>query len=290
MSTATKAPRAIQKNAELTFLGVITLVANIMPTKRSASGDPETKLVCPVLDTATPLKQYYMVEDKPELGKWTVAECHRALSVDDKLVKISTDALNALKEPTLPAGECDFKVFPLTDVLDNTLQSGTTYLVSPTKMSEGSRAQQSYSMLIDLTEDAERQGLTFVGELTVKGVQRMYRVIVRNGNLLLQELVRPDEILPPVEFPSGYDGALLETAAKLMASQVAEFNPAEYGNEVKARARQLAADIADGKEPDVPAVATEKSTEDTDDLLALLTASVEAAAPEKPARKRAAKK
>lgn len=282
-----KGPRSVQKDAQLTFLGVMTVLADIMPTK---GGDktPETKLACPVLDEATPMKQVYIVDGRLDLGQWTVGDCHRAMEVGDKLVKITDEELKAMRTPTLPSGECDFKVFPLADVQDATIQSGTTYLIKPKKMAEGSRSQQSYAMLVDLVADAERQGFAFIGEMTLKSVQRMYRCIVRKGNLLLQELVRPDEVLPPIEFPTGYDGRLLEAAGKMIAAQVEVFDPSKYGSEVKERARVLAEQIAAGGEREVPVAPQVKSEEEADDLLALLTASI----PDKPAaktRKRATK-
>lgn len=294
--TEAKPARAAAKGVDFAFLGVITLNADLLPVKRPAGG-VETKMVSPDIEIPTPLKQQYVVDGRSDLGPYSVSDAARAIELPGGELKfVTTEELAELRGPSLPDGECDLKVFPADEVYAATISSGVAYRLRPSKMTQGTRAQQTYAMLVDLVADMARREhpLVFVGEITVKGAQRMMRCESRDGNLVIIELVRPGELHNPVPVPLEYDARTLAAASELVDLRVDTFDPTEFQNVVRERAEAFKRSLEEGGERELPKPKESDLPDDGADLLAALSASIDMAnaakaKPTKKPRKTAAK-
>jgi non-homologous end joining protein Ku len=287
-----KAARAATSGAQFTFLGVITLVADVLPVVRP---EPklDTKMVSPALPDPTPLKQQYVVEGRSDLEPCTQQTARRAIELDDKtLTFVTPEEIEELRSPDVPEGECEFKVFPASDVDAVTTAIGA-FRLRPTKMVAGSKAQQTYAMLVELVADAAQRDvpLVFIGEITFRDTQRMVRCEARDGNLVLVHLSRPGEMYDPVIVPLDFDLKNLSMASQLVDLQTEKFDPEVYRSTALERAESFKAELAKVGKRDLPMPDLVESADNADDLLAALTASVEAASkPVKKPAKAAAKK
>lgn len=278
------AQRPYVKGVDLLFFGLMTVQGDLMPAAQRTK-DVEFKLVCPSCDDPAPLTQQYFCEEGH--GPYTTGNAGRAKVVGSgkaaTLHKVTAEQIEALKSPTLPTGEMTVHVFPAVQVEQHTIPSGSAYRLRSTGRAD------LYAVLVDLVKDTD---MAFVGEMTVKGTQKMWRISSRHGQLLLSELIRPEEVAPGDDLDAvEYDAAALDMVSKLAAKNVEEFDPTAFRNTIAERARAMNEALAAGKGEEVPTVAPTVAPEETD-LMALLTSAVADATPAKkaPAKKAPAKK
>lgn len=279
MSDAPRPAKAVG-TVELTFFdGLVNLECSMVPVKQSEPAS--AKLVCPDCEDATKLDQRYLCPADDSHGPFTVGEAARGIEVDKILRKITDEEFAALKEPTLPSGEAEFTAFPAADVEAHTMTHGAVYRLRP------KNAQRQYSALVDFLRD-DKAPQALITELTYRGVQRMYRLVERDGMLVLVELVRPGEMHPPENVTTEYSAELLEMFTTAFADREVGFEPEVFASVKRQRAKELEESKRDPNAPAPKAVTKAKPKADDDDqaLIAALAGSLTKA---KPATKRTRK-
>jgi non-homologous end joining protein Ku len=277
-----KPPKAVG-TVELSFFGgLANLQCSMVPVKKSEPGG--LKIVCPDCEDTTKLEQRYLCPVDGQHGPFTAAEAARAIEVDRQLKRVTEDEAKALKEPTLPSGSAEFTAFPAHEVEAATMQSGATYRLRP------KNAQRQYSALVDFLRDGKAEQ-ALITELTYRDVQKMYRLIERDGMLVLVELVRPGELHPAENVTVEYQVELLDMFASAFEDQVEEFDPEAFASTTRDRVAALEASKRDPNAPvlaPAPKVAAKK-TDDDDALMAALSARMgtKKATPAKRAAKKA---
>ncbi|MFC6012342.1 Ku protein [Nocardia lasii] len=162
-----------------------------------------------------------------------------------------------------------------------------------------SATPKAYQLLAATLERIDKTALV---HFTLRQKTRLAALRVRDGVLVLQTLLWPDEVRA-VEFPALEDAATprpqeLKMAETLVESMSGDFDPSEYTDEYQIELQKLLDEaIAAGDGKVVPAAETEpveQADAEVVDLVAALQRSLEAsgkreAAPAKPAKKAAKK-
>lgn len=271
-----KNPKSVASNVMFTFMGVSTLPVNLLPGKKS---DPkELRVVCPTCEAAHPLKQQYACEVDAKHGPFAVADAHRAIEVDKVLHKVTTDQIDVLKQTDVPTGVADVKFFNAADVEAHTIAAGNIYRVQPKANPD------LYALYVELVQSSPE--LAFICELTMRNVQKMYRIVARDGILTLLELIRPG-MFNDVRIEVGEcDHDMLERLRGFALASVETFDPEAWKNKTIKSIAQLKKDVVDPNAPKPEPVETKRANEPMAALEAML-AKAEAPAP---ARKRTTKK
>lgn len=263
-------------------LGLIRTTVDVVPARRS-DGEAKFKLICPQCTTPTRGAQTYIcIHD--ETHHYTSDEADRAIEVDKVLKRVTPEEIAAIKDTELPAGEINFLVVPAAEVEAATLPSGALYRLRPKAEND-----QAYGLFAALVSDP---AYAFIGELTMRSNQKLYRASVWKGQVVLQELVRPSEFHEADPIDIHIDPRLAAVSAKLVETLAESFDPDAFANRIRERALALAeAKRSGAPAPAKPKPVTPTAVDATDQLLAMLTASVAAAeAAKAPAKKASAKR
>lgn len=280
--------RSFATGVDLLFFGVMNVQGDLMPAALPANKDVRFKMICTECDDPTPLEQRYLCTAHPdEHGPFVVSTAGRAKVVGsgktEQLYKVTDEQIAALKTPTLPEKQMTVHVFDADTVNAATIPSGNAYRLRP------SGRLDLYAVLVDLVANPQ---YAFVGEMTVKGTQKMWRISSRSGQLFLSELVRPADVAPGDNLDDVvYDAAALEMVTKLAADNLEEFDPAAFADVIAERAREMNDLLASGKGEKVPTAAPEQPAAATGgDLMDILASAAAAAGSKKTARKKTAAK
>lgn len=241
MTSNGKPVRAYASDVQFTFLGLMSLGCDLLPLIRSDGGNASKaasfKTICPGCDTPTPIPQSYVCATH---GSFSVSELHRAREVDGVLHRVSEEEVEAVKAPLIPEGQANVHLFP-AESIDAATRPGTKgYLLRPAKGKRKQVPDQQmwlYSALVD--EISGDPQVAWVTEVAARKSQSMFRIVVWNGNLALQELVRPSELN---EFPAqtvGYDSRLLAGLKQAVSGAVEDFDPAKFALFYRDRAQAL---------------------------------------------------
>lgn len=293
--------RAYMSGVNVTLFGLVNLQVDAMPVKaKDANKAREFHLIAPaaVISDAIQLEQRFVIPDgvnvldsdgnvDPSAQRvFTKDECDRGYTVEDEsLVRVSDEArdevLHGAEDTRLPDNDIQLRVFKRADLDAETVPAGNAYRIRPHSKKGKINPQHTsiYLMIRDLV--ASQPDLVFVGELTSRSVQNMYRLDVRDGQLVLVGLIRPGDLAESDEINGEYDAALLAKAEELMAGSVEEFNGEEFANQVKVRAEAFAAEqalIAAGGTPIAPVALVAPKADKTDSMLDLLDAAIAAKA------------
>jgi hypothetical protein len=245
-------PRAAALSGVSLNLGLLSCKVSLVPMKRSKKSAESMGVrlvnVCPVCVEATPLDTFAVCSVHPdEHGHIGPSDADKAVKRDGELVKVSAESVADAKTPKVSARKIELSVFHAEQVEQWTVPSGANaYWLRP-------EDAQFYGLLHEIVA---RRDFAFIGEVTVKGVTKLYRAIVRGDGVALVELVRPDELHEPEPVITESDGRLSGQGEALVAALVREFVPEEWHNEAQARLREL----RDSAEPgmvlqEVPVVA-----------------------------------
>lgn len=289
---ATAEPAPAEPKKQRTFasnvtvsLAVMNMQTDLLPVKQG-DGAVKFKIVCPDCDdTVTMDQKYICTEDESHVH--TSGTAARAKDVDGVLVKVTAEDIEAIKEPTLEPNQLDLQVYPADQVDAATRPVGVAYRVRP-KPTKGS--MQVYGVLRDLFAD---ESVAYIGEMTIRSEQKLFRAEVWHGQILLQELARPELVAPVDQIDVTYDTKLLKTAKALADALVEDFDPEAFRSVVQQRAAEFDAAqraAATGTAPAPKKKAAPKQDDSTDALLAALEASVTQIKAKKPASKPAARK
>lgn len=258
--------RPAASDVSFTVLGLISFQADLMPLTESTAKEISFKLVCPECAEPTKVDQKYLCPN--EHGPFVTGDCGRAKEVGKALVKVTDEDIKALKEPTLPAKEMSISVFPAAQVDASTRPSGAAYRL---------RAEKNLpvvAMVAALVADGE---FAFVGEMNLgRSGQKLYRLATWRGELVAEELARPDEVVEFAATAVAYEPKVLDQAKQLAALQVGDFDPVQFRNLVRERAAALDEALLSGA-PTATVATLSPAKDPVVDLMAALEASIAAA-------------
>lgn len=266
--------RAYASDVSVSFFAVMNILADLVPAK--VSGAVSFKVICPDCDEAHSLAQRYICtldsdhtdgldDTLPGYASGTAA---RGKEVNGQMVRVETEEIEGIKGAELPQNDLQVFVYPAEDVERLTRPNGTAYRLRP------KGTLPIYKMLVDLVADRSK---AFIGEMNVRGSDKLFRVESWNGVLVVTELARPSEVVDAEHIDASYDGKLLSMATQLADVQTEAFDPEKFANKVKARAAAWEAKkVAEGLAPDAKPAKPKKVKEATAqvDLLAALEASL----------------
>lgn len=261
--------RATMSNVTVAF-GLVSFPVDLMPataSKRAKARTASTVLVCPTCNDAgeiRPLKQRYLCEhDHGPFGK---ADAAVAISIDGVLQPAPVDDVAEVMQPDTERGVIELTVHPAEQVEGCTFPSGNIYRLRP----RGNEAH--YGLVLNLVHDRTK---AFVCEVMNKDATLLYRLVERDGMLLLTELVRPERITDPFPLPDvSFDWRLLATGESLVESMCEPFFPDDWADRRKAKLVALAAKLEEQEAP----TSTDHSAEGTaDEILELMRRSLDAA-------------
>lgn len=244
-------------------LGPMEVVGDLIPPKESGSAKAEAFVsVCPVCNEPHKAKQSYICTEDETHGPFTIGELDKAKDDGGELIRVTAQEVKGAKESELPEKQLELAVHRLHDVETSVLESGTSYVFRP----KGS--SKFYGILLDLL--AKRDDFVLMGRVSLRGIDKLVRIERGlNNQLILCELVWPED-LKAFEAPEyEYKPSLLETAEKLLEGSVTDFEPDDYKREARERIAELIAAKREGRE--VPAATKkDKTVSDDDNLEALL--------------------
>lgn len=248
-------------------LGPMEVVGGVYPPAvTNASKEERLVLVCPGCEDTHKVEQFYQCPDVAD-HIFKMGELDKAKDVDGELVRVSAEEAAAARESELPKNVLDIRIHTAEEIKGKTLPSGSTYVYRPKS------GAKFYGVLIDLIQ--KRPDLVFMGHMNLRGKDKFMKVdVALNGQLVLEEMMWPEDVdfyAPP---EADYKESLLDIAEQMVDQQVTPFDPDEY---VKASKQRIAA-LVEAKASGAPApVTTKKSKVDDDDALeALLLASLKA--------------
>lgn len=255
-------------------LNVMTALGNLYTRTKPEDKGVKTSLACPVhADSGAAVRTrqaYHCIVDPAH--EFSISEAARGRD-DDKgaFVLVDGEARQAAKEDSdLPDKVLDLTVHAADEIAPWLAQSGRSYLFEPKD-----EADILMTVLLDLlnddgTVDTPNGRVFLVGQTLIRKEERMVVLGKWNGRITINEVERPENLLPldPMSFPSAGD-KMLDTARTLIATHIEPFNPDDYADAQKRRIVEALASPTDA-----PAPKKRKSKQDPDDLIALLEASI----------------
>lgn len=268
--------RATSSNVTVSF-GLISFPVDLVAatkSKQAKAKSASTAMICPTCEhdktlltegkNLVPLHQAFVCETH---GSFAKGDAGTALVVDGEMRPVSVEAVVEAKKADGVRDVIELTVHPADEVEAHTFPSGNIYRLRP----KGNEAH--YGLVLELARNAS---VAFICEVTNKGATMLYRLVERDGVLVLTELVRPDRITEAEPMPDvSFDTKLLATGQSLVEVLCEPFDPAAWADRRKARLEAL----ADQVRTQAPAPARDSSAVDAaSDLLDLLRRSVDAAA------------
>lgn len=253
------AVRPTASNVTVSF-GLISFPVDLVPATRSKTTKAEsvsTKTVCPTCTEPNPVSQVYKCEKGH--GPFAKGDTMKALQIDGVLHWPKAEQLAALAETDGVRGVIALTVHPAEQVETHTMPSGNIYRLRPRDNVE------HYALVLALAEDAK---VAFLCEVTNKGTTKLYRAIVRDGLLVLVELVRPSEFHVAPEAPEvSFEPRLLAQGRLLVETLVEEFDPVTFADKRKARLVAMAGEVPVEDKDDRPDRSAVQAAADLSELI-----------------------
>lgn len=264
MTTATNTKRPVLTGLKLS-LGLLSMSGSVLTVKRTNSGKAaETKMVCPLHpDQPHGVKQRYACELAPTGATFWPADCLKGIpGADGKLAVVQADAVKEARISELPERTLDLTSHPYDAT--TTFPQGLAYVFNP----DGQ--QQFYNILLQLVDEqgvvqTESGPRMLVGLVTFrKGSESFVRVERWGSQLVLRELVRPEEVDEFVTLEGSVDTKNLDMARQLIDAYAEDFDAEAYKSRVGERIAELAG--TEGEAP-APKVKLEPKVQDISALL-----------------------
>jgi non-homologous end joining protein Ku len=167
--------------------------------------------------------------------------------------------------------ELTLRIHPADQVEAATRPGDLGYRLRPASKKGVVGPTKPYGILLGFASNPE---VALIGELNLRGVVKLYRLVVHRGQLLLHELIRPDELAATDDIDlADVSEAEVERARSLAAGMVEDFDPAAYRNLTVERIAELVASKAGDATP-TPTEAKAPVAE-VADILSLLERSIE---------------
>ncbi len=258
-------------------LGLLSTVGNVLNVKRPNAGVEEKfKHACPAHpDTPHGVTQRYICAEGLDDELYATGDLLKGKETDDGWVLVSPEDVAKVRASALPEKTLELQAHPYTPLA--TFASGGAYIFQPDS------ADQFYSTLLLLVDEngvvvTESGAQMIVGLVSFrKNTESFVRVERWGEQLVLRELIRPEDIdtFEPLEI--SVESKVLDMAKQLLDAQSEEFDPETYKSSVRDRIAALV-EGAEGGEAIAPVEKVEKQ-----DTFALLEASIAAAKAKKAA-------
>jgi hypothetical protein len=264
--------RATATNVTVSF-GLVSFPVDLVSaieTKRTKARTASRTMICPTCEAAgtlQPLRQVFQCSHDDQHGPISKNDAGTAIEVEGELRKADPTAVAEAAQVEGIRDVIALTVHPAEQVEGCTFPSGNIYRLRP----RGNEAH--YGLVLNLVHDRTK---AFVCEVTNKGATLLYRLVERDGMLLLTELVRPERITDPFPLPDvSFDWRLLATGESLVESMCEPFFPDDWADRRKAKLVALAAKL---EEQEAPTSTADRSVEGTaDEILELMRRSLDAA-------------
>lgn len=262
-------------------MGLLSMVVDVFsPRITNATKATKLHMCCPQwaehAEEPHGVKQRYVCEQTldAEQGLWEPGELAglKYQTVDKKNVIVTGDEVASIKEEN-KFESLEIRPHPHDDA--HVLAAGNVYVVQPQV------ASQFYSTLLALvgpdgaiaTESGPKM---LVGEVTIKSGSNLFvRLENWNGQLVMRELVRPEEVDSWEPVDSTADTKQVDLARQLIEAQSEAFDPDEYKSRATAALKALLTERSETGE--MPAETVVKPQKAAEDITALLEASLAAA-------------
>lgn len=224
-------------------LGMVQMRGGLYsPLVPNAKKEEGFKLACPSCDPPTKPDQKYVC---PECGSQsTNSECKRALP--DFSAFVDPNAISEAKASEMEKNFLTITVHSAKDVAEQTFPGEKTWIFRP----KDKASTEVYSAF--LTTLSALDGQVLMGQMNFgeKMGEKLVRLDVQNGELVLQELVRPEDRLdlPPAETVD-VSAANLTMIEALIAATEEPFDAEDYRSQARERIVALKAEAAGGTAP-----------------------------------------
>lgn len=292
--TLTKPQRAYITDVKVQLLGgLMTISVDVFSVKSPKGKKSGASFVsaCPTCPTPTPVTQFSDCTASTEHSHFTSKDLAKAIQLEDgSLEWVSEEEQAVVKElEEFDPKQIAFDIVPAADVEFHMRPADLAYRIRP--HSKGDAAP--YLVLRDYLRKTKH---ALVGALRLKAGDpvRFYRAEVWHDQIVLQSLVRPDDLAPADEITGAYKEGLLEALGKNLDKLAVDFDPATYRNVSRERIAELAARKAENpgsERPDnVTPIRPAAVVDDGSDLLAALSAMADEKPAKKPARAKQTRK
>lgn len=252
-------------------LALATTVGDLIPLKRPADTATKLTTLCPVCK-ASPAKQFYLGEcgHTPDDGSvgFKTGQCAKGQKVGSAFVEVTADEVKAAKAAEGSESKVlELNVHPAAEVEAQTWPSGATYWFQPSGRSD------FYDVLA--AKLASSPTVAFTGKIVLSGNEKLVRLVPHNGGIVVQELVRPNELNEFSASPEPKD-KYVAMIDQLTEALVDNFDADAYVSNVGDKMRAIvAAKTGDVEFTEV--VTTTAPAEPADDLAVALEAALAAA-------------
>lgn len=254
--------RPAASDVTVTVLGLISFQADLLNIAENPRKETGFKMVCPECPAPTVTDQRYLCPSGH--GPFSSGQMAKAQEVDKVLHFISTDEVSAVKEKELPAKVANFGLYPAREVAAATHTSGSIYRLRVDK------AVQQVQVVLALVREGS---YVFVAEVNLGGRtgQKLFRLSEWNGHLVMEELARPELVVPFDVNTETAPAELVAKATQLASTQVESFDPAKFSSKVRERAMALADAKRSGQAVATPTTPTVTKVDPAQDLMDLLS-------------------
>lgn len=246
-------------------LGLIDFAGDLWTVKKTNAGAEEkSTTVCPTCEEPHKVNQFYKCSTDESHTGFTQKECHKAKEVDGALVKVSADAVKAAKSSNLEPNFLELNVHKAEDVACKTVENGTAYVIRVGKKKDAERL----GVLRDLL--ARRSDLVLMGQVNLRSADKLMRLVPGlNDQLMLLEMVWPEDMDAYEEPSSDYKPEMLDVAEKFADTLITDFDADAY----KKAAREKMAALTEAAKTGAPLTLVPEIDSD-DDLMAALMKAV----------------
>lgn len=269
------------------FDGAKSLPLDIVPVKRKGlSEEARFPLACPECENPVSVKQQYVCTENEAHGPYPQKGLLNMRSTDDGRVWVNAEQIAEVKVGDEEAKQISFSIHHADEVLQTTIDSGTTYRVRPSK--NATKGQKETVALI--TRIVDKGDVTMVGSLVLKGSRDVYRLGCWQGQLALFGMILPEDLAPTdlLDLDAESSKKVVEAEAALGDLAGAPFDSAVHYRDILGAVEKV---LSEGTSKPATEVAEKEAG---DDLLAFVNAGKpkKAAAKKKaaPKKKAAAKK
>ena len=271
----TEKRRAVASNV---VLNIGTSLVNLQVDLLSARPSDKTGFssLCPSCEDPHAVSERYICSEQAGHGPFTRSQLKKGREIDKVLYSVTDKDEELVKETTITKDEpVRVRIFDAAAVAASTRPTGVSYLLRPL-----GKTLASYAAFAEFVADPK---MAFLAEVMVRGSQKLYRLESWNGQLVLQELIRPNELAvaePVVEKVSKDAKAMLK---QIIEMETETFKADEFRwitpERVEALDNRLISSGA-GK-----TTKGKKATGDGDALLTALQASLAAGKAKSPKKK-----
>lgn len=265
--TAATKHRKYVSGATLSLGGIMEVIGDLV-TPRVSGADKEEKFVslCPECGPDAPAKvnQFYSCEHKH--GPYSIGEVLKGKQNEDESWVVMTKAqADEARKSDLPEKQLNIQVHRRSDVSGEFQESGNTYIFLP------SGPSKLYGILLDWL-DNHGDEYVLCGLINLRGVDN-FMTVTRgvNGNLVLQQVVWPEDMK---EFGSPdyeVDEKLSTLAGEFIEKAITDYEPEAYRKESRDRIKTLVSTVAAGQPVPAPKA---KAKDDSEDLMAALESAL----------------